>query len=809
MKYFTGVSILILFGGLFSCDNPRESKTHLDSLQQYLSSHRVLLPNGWSLTVPGTSIPLGNFPMNLVVSPAGKYMAITHNGDGKQTIVMLDGQTGRPSDEIEIAKAWYGLVFNKAEDKLYASGGNDNRILIYAISNGKLMKSDSIELGKPWPVKISPTGLALDDEAGKLFIATKEDSSLYTADLGSKALTRLKLNSEGYACVLSPDKKRLYVSLWGGNAIAVVDPATNTVITNISVGSHPNDMVISRDGRTLYVATANDNGVSVIDTEKNEVREVFVSSLYPDSPAGSTPNAVALSEGEDRLYIANADNNCLAVFDVSEAGHGKSIGFIPTGWYPTSVKVTNNRIWVTNGKGEMSKANPNGPTPYDGSKRAEYIGTLFKGSLSVFHEPNEAELVVYAAAATANSPYTATSTAQAEGEEGNPIPRKAGEKSPIKYVFYIIKENRTYDQVLGDIAAGNGDSTLCLFPERVTPNQHALANDFVLLDNFYVNAEVSADGHNWSTAAYATDFVEKTWPTNYSRRGGEYDFEGGRKSAFPRDGFIWDYASRAGVTYRSYGEFVWNGKSGLESLQGHFDTDYPSYNLSVPDQVRFEHWKQDFDSLLALDAVPQLNTIRLPNDHTAGARAGSPTPRAMVAEHDQSLGRMIEHLSKSKIWKESVVFILEDDAQNGPDHVDAHRSIAYVAGPYVKRKAHINRMYSTASMLRTMELILGLPPMSQYDAGSVPMWACFTPTPDLTPYAAIAARYDLKEKNKDKTALARQTATFNLVQIDAAPDREFNEVIWKTVHGEHSIMPSPVRSAFIKPIPETEEGDDD
>ncbi|HQQ82290.1 MAG TPA: bifunctional YncE family protein/alkaline phosphatase family protein [Cyclobacteriaceae bacterium] len=809
MKQLVTVLTIALGCSLLSCSNPRNSQAHLDSLQLVLSSHKVMLPNGWSLTVPGTSTPLGNFPMNLVVSPRGKYMAITHNGEGKQTIVLLNGADGRISDEIEIGKSWFGLVFNDKEDRLYASGGNDNRILIYSIADGKLSKSDSIELGKPWPVKISPTGLAIDDQAGKLFIATKEDSSLYTADLGTKALTKLKLGSEAYACVLSPDKKKIYVSLWGGNGVAVIDARQNTLIARIAVGSHPNDMVLSRDGRTLYVATANDNGVSVIDTDKQEVREVFVSSMYPDSPAGSTPNALALSADEDRLYIANADNNCLAVFDVREPGHGKSAGFVPTGWYPTSVKVLHDKLWITNGKGELSLANPTGPNPYKGSKQEGYIGTLFKGSLSVLDEPTEGELTVYTAATLSNSPYTATSTQLADGEEGNPIPRKAGDVSPIKYVFYIIKENRTYDQVLGDMPAGNGDSTLCLFPEKITPNQHALAGGFVLLDNFYVNAEVSADGHNWSTAAYATDFVEKTWPTNYSRRGGEYDFEGGRKSAFPRDGFIWDYASRAGVSYRSYGEFVWNGKSGLESLQGHFDTDYPSYNLSVPDQVRFEHWKQDFDSLLALDAVPQLNTIRLPNDHTAGARAGSPTPRAMVAEHDQSLGRMIEHLSKSKIWKESVVFILEDDAQNGPDHVDAHRSIAYVAGPYVKRKAHINRMYSTASMLRTIELILGLPPMSQYDAGSTPMWECFTATPDFSPYAAIAARYNLNEKNKDKTALARQTATFNLVQIDAAPDREFNEVIWKTVHGEHSAMPSPVRSAFIKPIPETEDGDDD
>ena len=286
---------------------------------------------------------------------------------------------------------------------------------------------------------------------------------------------------------------------------------------------------------------------------------------------------------------------------------------------------------------------------------------------------------------------------------------------------------------------GNGDSTLCLFPGRVTPNQHAIAEQYVLLDNFYVNAEVSADGHNWTMAAYANDYVEKTWPTSYGDRGGSYDYEGSKEIAWPEDGFIWDYCQRAGVSYRSYGEFVYKGRSNLKSLKGHFDTDYPHYDLSVPDMVRFAKWKFDFDSLLAIEAVPQLSTIRLPNNHTAGARVGMPTPRAMVAENDLALGQMIEHISKSKIWNESAIFVVEDDAQNGPDHVDAHRSTAFVVSPYVKRQTVVSRMYTTTSMLRTIELILGLPPMSQYDAGATPMWRCFTPTPNNTAFTALPA----------------------------------------------------------------------
>ncbi len=808
-KLYFIAGLLSLVWIIFSCAEKKTDQKELESMVKQLEESRVMLPNGWSLSPAGSSIPLGDFPMNLVVSPSGKYMAVTNNGQGKQTITLIDPASEKVLDEVEIKKSWYGLVFNKDENRLYASGGNDNMIVIYSISNSRLQKTDSIVLGKPWPVKISPTGIALNDATGKLFIATREDSSLYVADIASKQFTKLALGHEAYACVLSPDGKTLYVSLWGGDKVAVVDVENNILHAAIPVGSHPNDMTLTKDGRYLFVSQGNDNSVSVIDTKEEKVIEVFSSALYPDSPAGSTPNAVALSEDEGLLYIANADNNCLAVFDVEEPGNSKSVGFIPTGWYPTSVKVLNKKIWVTNGKGSRSLPNPKGPNPYQArTDSTQYIAALFKGTLSVIPQPASDVLSVYSSSAYKNSPYNKEIEKLAKGEEGNPIPRKPGDPTPIKYVFYIIKENRTYDQVLGDMPEGNGDSSICLFPQKVTPNHHALAREFVLLDNFYVNAEVSADGHNWSMAAYANDYVEKAWPTSYSSRGGTYDYEGSREIAFPKDGFIWDYCQRAGVSYRSYGEFIDEGKTKVKSLAGHFDKDFPSYDLSIPDMIRFERWRHDFDSLVAIGELPRLSTIRLPNNHTAGAKVGVPTPRAMVAENDMALGKMIEHLSKSSVWKESAVFILEDDAQNGPDHVDAHRSIAFVTGPYVKRNQVISRMYSTASMLRTMELILGLPPMSQYDAAATPMWECFTSAADVTSYQWKPATYDIKEMNTQLTSIAKRSAEFNLAVMDAAPDLEFNEIIWKTIKGVDSTMPSPVRSAFILHFEESEEEDD-
>ena len=778
----------------FSCDQQKDRNARLDSLVRQFDAKRIMLPNGWSLSPAGISLQLGDFPMNLVVSASGKFMAVTNNGQGTQTIALIDPSSEKILDETKIKKSWYGLTFNKDETRLYASGGNDNMIVIYNVGNSRLEKLDSIVLGKPWPVKISPTGLTIDDEAGKLFVTTKEDSALYKADISSKQVKRIALGHEAYTCLLSPDRKTLYVSLWGGSKVELIDPVTGAILSAITVGSHPNDMTLTKNGKYLFVAHANDNSVSVINTETRTVLEVFSSALYPDSPAGSTTNAVALSEDESRLYIANADNNCLAVFDVEHPGESKSVGFIPTDWYPTSVKVWNKKIWVTNGKGGKSLPNPKG----------EYIGSLFKGTLSIIPQPDENESKIYSATTYKNSPYNKEIEKLAEGEAGNPIPRRYGDPSPIKYVFYVIKENRTYDQVLGDMREGNGDSAICLFPQKVTPNQHALAREFVLLDNFYVNAEVSADGHNWSMSAYANDFVEKTWPTSYGGRGGNYDYEGSRDIAYPKDGFIWDYCQRAGVSYRSYGEFVGDGMKGLKLLKGHFDKDFPGFDLKIPDKVRTEKWKHDFDSLVAREALPRLSIIKLPNDHTAGAKVGMPTPSAMVAENDLALGKLMEHLTKSKVWKESVVFILEDDAQNGPDHVDAHRSIAFVASPYAKRKTHVSRMYSTASMLRTIELILGLPPMSQYDAGATPMWECFAASPDVTAYQSKAATYNIREMNKELTTIAKRSAEFNLAVIDAVPDLEFNEVIWKTVKGLDSEMPMPVRSAFVKQLQSSE-----
>ncbi len=738
-------------------------------------------------------------------------MAVTNNGQSVQSIQLIDPVSEKVLHSLVVPKSWYGLKFSADEKYLYAAGGHDNWIYQLEINNNRLLIKDTIKLGKKWPNRIGPAGMDLDDAKPLLYVVTRENKSLYVINLKTNQVQQqISLGSEAYTCLLSPDKKTLYISLWGRNKVMSWDLVAQRK-KEWPVGDNPNEMCLTKDGRYLYVANALDNSVSVIDTREGRVLETLNAALFPDAPSGSTSNGVALSDDEKTLYVANADNNCLTVFDVEKPGQSESEGFIPVGWYPTNVKVIRDKIYVSNGKGFSSQANPYGPNParsrenviYQGGDSTkpidvQYIGGLFKGTMSVIPTPDEKTLALWSKAVYENIPYNKDKETNAQGEAGNPIPMKLGDPSPIKYVFYIIKENRTYDQVLGDMPEGNGDTSLVLFGEKITPNQHALAREFVLLDNFYVDGEVSADGHNWSLGAYATDYLEKTWPTNYGGRGGDYGAEGTKEIANNKV-FLWDQCKAKGITYRTYGEFADNGKANLPVLEGHFCPYYTSWDESVKDTVRFRQWQREFDSLLAANAVPRLNTLRFINDHTEGLRPNRPTPFAHVADNDLAVGMFIEYLSKSSIWKETAIFIVEDDAQNGPDHVDAHRTTAYVAGGFVKRGYVDHTMYSTSSMLRTIELILGLQPMSQFDAAATPMWRSFTATPTLTPFKARPSNIDLDARNpNNRSALALKSLSFDFTKEDAAPDLEFSEVIWKAVKGEHSVMPAPRRAAFVK-----------
>ncbi len=578
------------------------------------------------------------------------------------------------------------------------------------------------------------------------------------------------------------------------------------------VQEHPNELLLTRNGKILFVANANRNTVSVLDTGTGRPVETLTAELEPDSPPGSTPSSLALSPDESLLFVANANSNEVAGFDVSEPGRSRSLGFIPVGWYPTSVRVSpdGRHLLVANGKGLASLANRYGPQPGNEAPASvrEYIGGLFPGSLSIIDLPKDREDLEETLRKYTDRTYRCRPPAAPQQlAAGHPIPLVKGQKSPIQHCIYIIKENRTYDQILGDMPEGKDDPALCLFPESVTPNHHRLACEFDLLDNCYFESEVSADGHEWTMGAYATNFVERMWPMSYGHnqdRKYAYPSEGRFRIAAPAGGSLWDRAKAAGVSYRSYGEFINNGATTndpcttlVASLQGHFDPWFRSFDMDYSDLSRADRFIGELARFEREGAMPRLQIVRLPNDHTAGTSRGKLTPTAFVAENDLALGRVVEAVGRSRFWASTAIFVVEDDAQNGPDHIDAHRTIAYVIGPYVRRHTVDSTLDSTCSMLCTMELILGLKPMTQFDAAAMPMLDCFGLKTDLAPYTATIPKVRLDERNLADAWGHERSERTNRTREDAADDLELNELIWRSVRGANPAMPAPVRAGFV------------
>ena len=811
----------------------------------------VLLPNQWSLRPAGQQVELGDFPINIAVHPAGRFAAVLDGGYSRHQILVVDLAAARVVSQADVHQAFYGLEFSADGNRFFCSGAGDEVIHGFEFHDGNLSAPRQFKL-RDIKERGVPAGLAVDRMGQRLFIANvwghritrldllpepkavdilidtntlpvanpliESSTEFETAAANKRAEAALfQINPNDtfpYACRLDEKSQRLYVSLWGQAAVAVIDLRSGQTIGRWPTEEHPCEMVLTRSGNLLFVANAARNSVTVFDTRSGRVLETLGVALYPQAPPGSTPNSLALSPDERTLFVANADNNIVAVFDVAVPGKSRSLGFIPVGWYPTSVRVTpdGKRLLVANGKGITPLANPRGPQPgvNDTSDPAvQYIGRLFSGTLSIIELPSQKEfqrrLAAYTAQAYRCSPLKRDGAVVPRRRTGHPIPTRLGEVSPIQYCLYIIKENRTYDQVLGDLAHGNGDPRLCLFPERVTPNHHQLAREFVLLDNFYVESEVSADGHEWSLGAYATDFVEKTWPLNYGHNQPAkfpYPAEGMFPIAYPAGGYLWDRAREAGVSYRSYGEFVHYlesdkqpGFTRVKALQGHFDEWYRGWDLNYPDVKRIDRFVEELKRFEKVGDMPRLQILRLPNDHTHGATPGQRTPTAFVADNDLALGRLVEAVSRSRFWPRTAIFVVEDDAQNGPDHVDAHRTIAFVISPYTRHGAVDSTLYSTSSMLRTMELILGLKPMSQFDAAARPMFNSFQVEPDLTPYTALPATVDMDQRNGLHAWGGNLKLDFS--REDAADDWQLNEVIWRSVHGATLPMPAPRRASFV------------
>jgi DNA-binding beta-propeller fold protein YncE len=808
----------------------------------------VLLHNQWSIRPAGRQVQLsGTLPVNIAVHPKGGFAAVLDCGYGLHEVVVVDLNGGKIASRATVSNSFYGMAFSANGRELYCSGGGDETVHRFDFREGQITNDTEITVHDR-TLRGVPCGLAVNRAGTKLFAANVWGNCVSEVLLGANAQTidisvgrkpahlsmapkvppsdfdtfpaekRMEVglyssdpdDTFPYGCCLDEKRQRLYVSLWGQAAVKVIDLKPGGLMTNWPAEEHPCEMVLSRSGKALYAANANRNTVTVFDTATGRAIETIWAAFHPGDPPGSTPNSLALSPDHKTLFVANASVNAVAVFDVGQPGHSRSLGFIPTAWYPTSVRVTpdGKRLLVANGKGGAPKANPHAPGP-GGKKNSEYIANLFQGALSIIDLPRgnefEKQMAAWTAEVYACTPLKADGAVSIAPPADSPIPAKPGGPCPIKYVIYIVKENRTYDQILGDMPQGNGDARLCLFPDRVTPNHHQLAREYVLLDNFYADAAVSADGHEWSMGAYATDFVEKMWPMNYAHnRNGKFPYpgEGYYPIAAPAGGYLWDRAAAAGVSCRSYGEFVSYDqppdqpcRARVKSLEGHIDPMYRGFDLKYSDVKRAGRFISEFKRLEAAGEMPRLQIVRLPNDHTRGTTNNALTPSAYLAQNDLALGQIVEAVSHSKYWAQTAIFVVEDDAQNGPDHVDAHRTVAFVISPYVRRGSTDSTMYSTSSMLRTMELILGLKPMTQFDAAATPMFASFQETPDPQPYAALPENVNMNEMNKPTAWGGNLKMDFS--REDAADEFLLNEAVWKSVRGAASPMPAPVHAAFV------------
>jgi YVTN family beta-propeller protein len=820
----------------------------------------TLLHNQWPIRPAGRQVELGDFPVNLAVDPSGRYAAALHASRGAPEIRVVDLATGQALPPVPLHQTFYGLAFSPDGKRLICSGGDDDVIQVFDFHDGRLFHRSEVKLAAP-ETHSAVAGVAFGADsrtafATLLFVSRvaavdldtgatrwmtsldppgatpvpRQDDGATSDSKGLEDLRPLVHNANPLALVHDRRRHRVYASLWGSSEVAVLDAGDGRVLARWTVGLHPNELVLAPDGRRLFVANGGRNSVTVLDADTGQATETLSSSISPRDLPGSTPDSLALSRDGTCLFVANADNNNVAVFDVSASGQGRALGFIPTGWFPTSVRLTpdERKLLVVSGQGLTPKPNNRGETT-----AFTNVGLLYRGSLGLIDLPPAGawtRLRTFlrrggswqgAAFGRALARWTAVADLchpapiPPPPEPGNPIPAQRGGPTPIRYVIYIIKENRTYDQVLGDMPEGNGDPHLCLFPEEVTPNIHRLARQFGLYDNFYANAEFSAEGHEWSMAGYASEFVEKVELVglNHDQTKIPYPAEGIYAAAVPALGYIWDQAKAAGITYRDYGEFVVGGgtphnpcTSDMPALIGRVDPYYHGWNLEYSDLRRADRFISELHRFEAEGEMPRLQIIRLPNDHTAAAKAASLTPKAMVAQNDLALGRIVEAVTHSRFWPRTAVFIVEDDAQNGPDHVDAHRTEALVVSPYSRRACVDSTAYTSCSMLASMEYLLGFQPMSQFDAAAPPMRRGFQAAADLSPYAAVPARIDLGQRNPARTRAAAISARMDFTREDANDDQVFNRVLWLSERGERSVMPAPVHAAFVRSLPG---GDDD
>lgn len=765
------------------------------------------LPTGAKLDPVGALYDLGNLPVNALLAPGGERLVVLSSGWREQGIQVVDRRSGAVLQTLPQTAAFLGLAFSPDGKTLYASGGDADVVYRYAWDGHAAKALPSFVLAERAEGKDATryaAGLAFSRDGRRLYVAENISDTLAVLDAATgKVLERLATGLYPYAVVVAPSGA-VYVSAWGGDGVAIFLPGKGGKLQatgSIAVGRHPSALLLNASGSRLFVASASTDRVAVVDTAHRKV----IATLLDPPPAGphegSTPNALALSKDGRRLYVAEADSNAVAVFDLSARTSGvtaaagpkkakgtvdKLAGRIPVGWYPTAVLADRGNLLVVNAKGRGTGPNRGMAQPPEKLDPASHDYTLgqLNGTLSVIPETALGDL-----------PALSERVARANGWDRI---RSAAVYPPFEHVIYIVKENRTYDQIFGDLPQGDGDTSLLFFPREVSPNHHALAERFGLFDRFFVNAEVSSQGHPWSTAAYVTDFTEKTVSSFYSNRRPGREEDGDEEDS--ASGYLWNLAIAKRVSLRVYGEYAEPVKgsnptvyrSTKASLRPYTCPDYPAFDMKIPDQKRLEVWLREFNGFVAAGKMSALQILHLPSDHTSGARPGQMTPRAHMADNDVALGRIVEALSASPFWKNTVIFALEDDAQAGPDHVDSHRSVMLAISAYNKGGVS-HRFVNTTDVLATIEEILHLGNLSQFDHYGRPLREIFGPKADLAPYHPLVPPVPLDELNPAAGPAAQASAKLDLETVDASDDDLFNRILWRAIRGEGVPYPEPKR----------------
>jgi DNA-binding beta-propeller fold protein YncE len=788
-----------------------------------------LLSTGWRIQPVGTQVPLDTLPMSSAVSRDGKFLLVLNGGYRPPAISVLAVDGMKEIGKVPVADGWLGLAFSPDGTRVYVGGGSKYCVYEFSFSSdGQLKPARELDVSPgARPGEMDFIGdVAVSPDGQSILAADLYHDSVVVFDTRTgRATQHYKTGRRPYRILFAPDGKNYLVSSWAEGVVYMHDARTGGETTRLRLGPHTTDMVLSDrkvsddDGDEqkawryrFFVAAANTNSVfsvSVNDGNSLKLEETLNLAMTPRQPAGMTPSGLALSPDQQRLFIACSDANVVAVVDISE-DRGRVEGFIPSGWYPTATRMLpDGRVLILNGRGVASY-----PSSYVGPRaadtpanRQEYVGYKQTGTLSVIDPLTDESLDQYTAAAMGLTPYRDAQLDAASAGD-SVIVSRPGRPSAIQHVIYIIKENRTYDQVFGKLGKGNGDPSLTLFDESAAPNHYKLAREFVLFDNFYVNADVSADGHNWAMAGIAPDYAQRMWPNNYGGRSPYYGFEGGEPANLPPAGYLWTNAIAAGLTVSNYGEFSENkkqaGPDGIQidhvrdpSLQGITNLRYRGFDLDYPDAERAKVFLADLKQFEASGQMPSLMILSLPNDHTNGTTPGKLTPLALFADNDYALGMIVEGVSKTRFWGSTAIFAIEDDAQNGPDHVDSHRSILLAISPFTHRGAIDSSMYNQSSVLRTIELILGLRPMTQFDAAAHPLTAVFAATGDAAPYAAENPRIPLTTRIPVGAAKAERSEKMNFQAADQIDDDELNAILWAAIKG--TAAPAPVRSYFSRP----------